>query len=50
MRSWIALALLFAISAHAGEPAPLTHEALWLMERVGAPVPSPYAQGFPPGT
>lgn len=74
MRSWIALALLFATSALAGEletlatgthgpvgglatetaepdqvepdePAetrvPLTHEALWLMARIGAPVPSP---------
>ena len=47
MRPWFALALLLAAPARAGEidterqPAPLTHEALWLMKRVGAPVPSP---------
>ena len=70
MRQWIALALLFAAPAAAGEletlaswmtgsfssqaqaeeseayfdirePEALTHESVWLMDRVGAPVPSP---------
>lgn len=36
-----ALAALLAVSAFAQPKAPITHEALWMMKRVGAPVPSP---------
>ena len=35
------LALLFAAAAFAQTKQPLTHEALWMMRRVGAPLPSP---------
>ncbi|HYN85026.1 MAG TPA: S9 family peptidase [Pyrinomonadaceae bacterium] len=43
----LALSLLAAVAprlAHAQQPAtksPITHEAMWLMKRVGAPLPSP---------
>src|ERR1700730_2966659 len=36
-----AVALLFAAAAFAQTKQPLTHEALWMMKRVGTPVPSP---------
>ena len=35
------LALLVAAAAFAQTKQPLTHEALWMMKRVGAPLPSP---------
>jgi hypothetical protein len=39
----LVLAVLFAAAA-AGARAPLTHETMWLMKRVGAPSPSPDGQ------
>jgi dipeptidyl aminopeptidase/acylaminoacyl peptidase len=43
MRASFAILLFAASSLFAQQPAkrPLTHEAMWLMKRVGAPVPSP---------
>ena len=35
------LALIIAASAFAQTKQPITHEALFLMKRVGAPLPSP---------
>jgi len=39
----IALAVIWTagLKAHAQTKAPLTHESMWMMKRVGAPVPSP---------
>lgn len=39
----LVLAVLFGAAA-AGARAPLTHETMWLMKRVGAPSPSPDGQ------
>ena len=36
-----AIATMIAIGVHAAEKQPLTHEAMWLMKRVGAPQISP---------
>src|SRR5690348_11192753 len=36
----VALALI-GLSVHAQTKTPLTHESMWMMKRVGAPVPSP---------
>ncbi len=33
--------LIFSIVAHAQTKRPITHEDVWLMKRVGAPIPSP---------
>ena len=35
------LLLLLAVAVSAQQKQPLTHETLWMMKRVGAPVPSP---------
>jgi dipeptidyl aminopeptidase/acylaminoacyl peptidase len=37
----ISLLVLLLTAALSGQKVPLTHEAMWLMKRVGAPVPSP---------
>ncbi len=41
MRLYIFLLLVFAATAQATEKKVITHEDLWLMPRVGAPVTSP---------
>ncbi|HJQ37080.1 MAG TPA: S9 family peptidase [Thermoanaerobaculia bacterium] len=38
--AWV-FALTLAVSAHAADKQPLTHETMWLMKRVGAPAVSP---------
>ena len=37
----LAVVSVSTASAHAQSKVPLTHEAMWMMKRVGAPVPSP---------
>ena len=39
----VALAVIWtaALNATAQTKTPLTHESMWMMKRVGAPVPSP---------
>ena len=39
--TFAALTLLLALTAFAQAKRPITHEDVWLMKRVGAPVPSP---------
>jgi len=41
MRRWVAVAAIACAMVGAAQKRPVTHEAIWLMKRVGAPVPSP---------
>jgi hypothetical protein len=42
--SFPGVSILLAALSGAAAKVPLTHETMWLMKRVGAPLPSPDAQ------
>src|SRR5262245_31454881 len=38
---FIALTVICSVAAEAQTKTPLTHESMWMLKRVGAPIPSP---------